>query len=201
MQAHLALQLADAEAGRLLLDDQRADATWASVGIGARHHRVDIGLARARHPELRAIEDVVIAITPRQAADAGDIGTRVRLTERKRAERLTRRHAGQPALALLIVAEFGDQPAHHIVDGEPDGGGHIGLGDLLIDDGAGQPRELRAAILLRDECARQPQLAQRRKEFTREVAFLVPLFGVRRDLLLREFAHQVAYLLLLVIET
>src|SRR5689334_21469473 len=105
MQPHLALHLADGEARRVFLDDDRADATRAAVGIGARHHRVDIGLARARHPELRAIEDIVVAIAPRQTTNAGRVGTRVRLAQRERAQLLARRHPGQPALALLIVAK------------------------------------------------------------------------------------------------
>ena len=82
--AELVFLLADAEPGRIALDDKRRDAVIAGRGVDGREDDEDAGFERVADPELAAREDPVVAAfggarrqRKRVAAGAG-FGQRIR---------------------------------------------------------------------------------------------------------------------------
>ena len=56
--------------GKVLLDDEAADAAVPGVGIGLGEHGVEVADARVRDPDLAAVEHVVVAVAHRPRAHA-----------------------------------------------------------------------------------------------------------------------------------
>src|SRR5208282_3587002 len=89
----------------LLEDQELADALVAAVWIGrllgARQHRDEIRAVGKRAPGLGAVQHPAIAVARRFARDVGEIGARVRLRQRSRAEKFSTRHPRQIFAPLL----------------------------------------------------------------------------------------------------
>jgi hypothetical protein len=69
MPAELALLRAEADAGHVLFDHQRADALGAFLA-GADHGDVDLVLAAARDERLGARDDIMVAVPHRRVLSA-----------------------------------------------------------------------------------------------------------------------------------
>ena len=64
--AELVFLLADREAGRVALDQERRDALVAGAGIDVGEDDEEVGLVAVGDPELAAVEDVVVAVVRRR---------------------------------------------------------------------------------------------------------------------------------------
>src|SRR5271166_566029 len=80
----------------LLQHQELADALVTAARIawlpGARQHRDEVGAVGKRAPGLGAVEQPAVAVARRFARDVGEIGARVRLRQRRRAEEFSARH-------------------------------------------------------------------------------------------------------------
>ncbi|MCY1222161.1 hypothetical protein D9M72_342420 [compost metagenome] len=74
--------------------------------IGAEQPEQPVRPHRPRRPDLLAVDDVVIAVAARAAADRGHVGTGVRLGPALRPDMLARGHARQEARLLRRGAEL-----------------------------------------------------------------------------------------------
>ena len=116
--AHLLLGLAERQAGRALLDQERADPA-RPVAAGPAHDQVEVAGAGAGDERLAAVEHVgaVAFALARWCA-----GTRrpspSRLGQAVAGQQPHGAQVGQPAAALRLVAEPVDHPRDHVVDRE-----------------------------------------------------------------------------------
>ena len=104
--AHLAVGGADAEPGRVAVDDERGDRVVVAGGRFLRlgEHRVPVGLHDARHPALGAAEDVLVAVLDGLGAHAHDVGAGLGFGQAERAALVAGGDAGQVLLLLLLGA-------------------------------------------------------------------------------------------------
>ena len=98
--AHLLVVLAQADAGRLGVDDEGRHAARTLVGrVGARHEREDFGMRRVGDVTLGAVDDVVVALTVGASDGRGaqrcGVGARIGFGQRKRRRQLARGQLGQ----------------------------------------------------------------------------------------------------------
>ena len=89
------------EARRALLDEVAADLAV----LAARPDDRDVGERRVADPLLGAVEDELVAVAAGARLQRDGVGAMVGLGQAEGADRLQRRHARQPALALLLGAE------------------------------------------------------------------------------------------------
>ena len=66
----------------------------------------------------------------------------------------------------------------------------VGARELLEHEDVREEVRARAAVLLRDADAHEPELGELREELVREAVLAVPGGGVRRDLRVRELARE-----------
>jgi hypothetical protein len=82
----LVLLLAHAEAGRVLLHDERRLAAVAEVAVDRRDDHVDVGDPAVGDEDLRAVEQPVVAVAPGGRAQRADVGAGAGLRDRVGAE-------------------------------------------------------------------------------------------------------------------
>ena len=123
----------------LLLDDEARDA----LGRLGRQ-RDEAGPLAVGDPHLRAVEDVLVAVGRRLAAQRLRVAAGVGLGQRERAAHLARRHPRQVAAALLVGAEPLDQGGGDRVRVEHAGQRHPAVRQLLHEPGVRQRRRGRA---------------------------------------------------------
>src|SRR5204862_7989602 len=103
-QAHLLVDLADAEPLEALLDDEPGDAvTGALRAIVRRVHHDDIGDRSIRDPDLRPVDDPAPIPVGRGRLYRRGVRTARRLRQRERADALAGAEIGQ-VLALLVFS-------------------------------------------------------------------------------------------------
>lgn len=137
-------------------------AVVAGAGVGEDQHPV--GVLEPRAVDLRASEDVGLAVAPGAGGDLVGVGAGVGLGHRQREALGPRRHPRQPAhLLLLRAVPFDDRPG--------DGGGdqelqerHPGGAHLFLDDRQLAQPGPAAAVALGDRGAHEAVLAERRPE-------------------------------------
>ncbi len=184
VQGELALRQQQVDREQVLLQarragrhDEQGQPAAALVLPGPRDHQHGLRLVDPGDVVLGASQDPVLAVPGRGGGDAQRVGARVRLGDREHDLGGAAGQAGQPGLALLGGAEFGD----HLGG---DGRGHEqqqqrrpGAGDLLADQGElGQPSPA-AAVGLGDIHADEPGVAEGLPQLGAGAAFRGP-FGV-----------------------
>src|SRR5581483_7394405 len=198
--AHLALELAQREAGERRLDEERSDALVPAPAVHGGEQRQHRGVAAVGHPHLRAVQDVPIAAAHRRCRHAGRVRAGTGLGDRQRGRDLAARQPWQVAPPLVLRSVGHDRIAGRVLHEVEHGGGGAGPCDLLDGQAERQRAEPRAAVALGDVethealGAEQPQLLGR-------IGFgLVHLSGARGDLLARDGPREIADLPLVLAE-
>ena len=125
------------------------------------------------------------------------VGARLGFGEPERAEHLARDHRHEVLLLLRLgagVEERRGAEAHARL--ERDRHRRVDAGELLDREAVREVVGAATAVLLGERQAEQAELAHREHRVDREHVVAVPRFGVRRDLRLRELAHDASELLL-----
>jgi hypothetical protein len=105
LAAHLVEFATAGEAGHAVLDDQQREPSPPVVRVcrGTGHDDDKVGLHAAGDESLCAVDDIVVAVTHRVRAHAGQIGAGAGLGHRDGAEQLPGSQAGEPPLTLLGI--------------------------------------------------------------------------------------------------
>ncbi len=155
--------------------------------------RLRIGLHQQREagafdavgdPGLGAVDDVVVAVAARRHADALQVGAGVGLGEREPAADLAARKARQPALLLLLGAEFLDRERQHQVRVEDAGDRHPDRRDAHDDLGVDRGGQAEAAVFDADGRAEQAELLHLRDDLGGPAIGVVVLLHDRLDVAL-----------------
>ena len=113
------------------------------------------------------------------------------LGERERADLLPSGERRHEACALLLGPEAQDRERRRArVHGDRDPHARVRPRELLEHEDVREEVRARAAVLLRNADAHQPELCELREELVREPVLPVPGGGVRRDLRVRELAGE-----------
>ena len=145
-----------------------------------------------------SIDPLAVAQLGLRARRAG-VGARVRLGQPERREPSAGREPRQPLALLLLVAEEVDRHrAERRVRGDGDRDRRVDARQLLDRDRVRDGVAARAAVLLGDRQAHEPELGELRDELVREARLAVELLGDRRHARLREVADGAPDQLLLV---
>jgi len=195
--AHLALELAEREAGEGRLDQERRHALVAARPVDGGEERQHAGLAAVGHPHLGAVEQVAVALADRRRRHAGRVGAGPGLGDRQRRRDLAGGEARQVATLLGLGAVGDDRVAGGVLHEVDHGGRRARPRDLLDGQAERQRTEAGAAIGLRDVEAHQAGLGHVRERLGRVQLGLVDDGRPRRDLLARNAPREVAHLALL----
>ncbi len=194
----LELLLAD-HAGRVHRDEEQREAVVAGVRVGLRHEDDDVGAMTVRDVRLRAVDDVLVAVAYGARLDAGDVRAGIGLGDAQAEDLLAPDRGHDPLLLLLLGAEREDRRHRHV---RVDGDAHRQAAGLRVRDLLGE-HERRVVVAALSAVglglveAEKAELAHAMEDRVRERR-LLPLVGVRRELLLRERADRLAQLLVLV---
>ena len=190
--AELALLLADLEARRPLLDEERRDPPGAPRRIHRREHGDDVRVAAVGAPLLRAVEHVTVAAPQRRRLEPGRVGAGGGLGQRVGREQLAGGQPRQVLLLLLLGAGQQDrQPAQRLVEILRARRG-AGRRDLLAHQRQGQAAHVAAAVGLGHPDRIEPGLDDRLDRLLRVRLQLVVVGGMGRDPLARQLAGEVA---------
>ena len=142
----------DAHAGGVRRDDEHRHAlVGAGVGIGHGHQQDQLGLLGARREELVAVDDPLVAVADRLAAEPGRVGAAVRLGHRVDHRDLALEQRVEPPLLLLVRAEHGEHvrlaAARCPGAGREDVGRPVGAADHLVQEGQVDLAEALPALL------------------------------------------------------
>ena len=171
---------------------------WPALGIGLREHDVDVGDAGVRDPDLRAREDVRVAVADRPHRHRSDVASCVSLGQAVRPLRLATRHAREVRALELLGAEVGDRQRRQLRDQQHEARRRAHPRQLLGRDRLGHEVRARAAVLDRQTERRQLHRHQGVERVPVISGEMVGLRGPRGDLVLAELAHDLAELALLV---
>ena len=163
----------------------------SSLRRRARQQQHQIGMLGARGPDLLAVDDVVVAVAPREGLERSRVGAAGRLGDAEGLQpQLARGDLGQ-ILLLLRLAAVAQQRAHDVHLRVAGGAVAAGALDLLEDRGGGRQRQAGAAVLLRDQRGEIAGVGQRLDELARIGALAVELAPI----LAGNAAHKLADLL------
>ncbi len=188
VEAHLLLLRADAQPGRVTLDEEGAECFAVDLGV----HREQVGEAGVGDELLGAVELPAPVWEPGGAgADAHRIGPRCRLGEAVGADTGAIGQARQVALLLRIGAEEDDRQradpgVRRVRHGEGAGGR-----DRLVDDQAADAVQASTTVLLGNIDAEEaigPELLEERP--VRRVVLALDLVASGRNLLVDEGRHR-----------
>src|SRR4051794_37149137 len=191
VEAELLLLARDAEAVRAAADGVRRD---LAVALGEDVEDVRV---RAVGDPLLGAGYPVLGVRARE--HRAGVAAAARLGQRERGDLVALRERRHEALDLLgrAVVEDG-QRAGAGVDGEGDADARVGTGDLFEDEDVAEEVGARAARLLGDADAHEPELAELAEDRFGEVVVAVPLRGGGRDDVVGEAPGEIADLALLV---
>mmetsp|Transcript_29439 Transcript_29439/g.83885 ORF Transcript_29439/g.83885 Transcript_29439/m.83885 type:complete len:257 (+) Transcript_29439:490-1260(+) len=145
------------EAGRPRIDEESGDATVAAIpGVRLGHQDDMVHRVAPRDPDLRAIDDPIVALLDRLALHPPWVGASAGFGDADGGNGLPTRVWQHVALALLFVARF----LHHVEVRRVrrEGEGHDRPAELLVDDDQGCVRQVNASKLLRKIQAPQAEL-------------------------------------------
>ena len=184
------------EIGRVLgHDERRYAAGLLGSGIGAGRHDEDLPDSGMRNEDLRAIEDIVVALLLRHRARAAGIRPGAGLGQPEPAQHLSRGKQRHVALLLLRRAEVHDgRRAERGVSAHRDGVARIDLRELVDHQDVGEIVHPGPSQLLRPRDAEQAQVGHPPHVVPREAALDVVAARARLHDLLREVAHHVTHL-------
>src|SRR5215510_11230578 len=196
--AHLALELANGEAGERRLDQKRRDAAPPAAAVDGREECDDLGVAPVADPELLAVQHVAVAFANGQRRKRGRVRAGAGLRHRERRGDLARGQAREVAALLRLVAGRDDGPAARVLDEVDDRGGRARPGYLLDGDAERESAHPAAAVRFRNVETHQPLLAEELELLGRVGLGLVHVGGQRRDAVARDRAHEAPHGALLV---
>ena len=161
------------------------------IGLGIDHQR--LGHRAVGDPELRAVEDVAVALLVGAGAHRDHVGAGAGLRHGERADMLAGNQLRQVFAALgvgavppdLVDAEIGMRAV-----GQADRG--RAARDFLHRHAMGEIAEPGAAVFLLDGDAVQAERAHLRPQIAREGVGLVDLVGARRDLVVAKSSRVVS---------
>ncbi len=177
LDAELVLELADAEAGAVGLDDEGGEA--ARLAVRDREDDVEVGDAEVRDPVLGAVDDPLVAVAARGGDHAAGVGARLGLGQREGGRPLAARAARQEALLELVGAEQPDRERAELLHHQDQRGRGAGLGDLLDRHVEHQRPGAGAAVLLLERQAEQVLLGEQLAQIPRVLGLGVDLGGPR----------------------
>ncbi len=158
---------------------------------GARQQQHQVGMFRARGPDLLAVDDVVVAFLARAGAQTERVGARGRFRHTKSLQaQFAAGDLGQVVL-LLRVAAVAQDGAHDVHLRMTGGAVAAGGMNLFHDGSGGADREPAAAVFLRDEGCEIAGLGQGGDEFFR----IGPLAIQRAPVFAGEFGAKRAHAL------
>ena len=166
--------------------------------VGHREDRDQVGDAALADEPLRAVEDVVVAITNRLRGDRARVGSRPGLGDRERDEGLAGGQVGQPARLLLVGAGHHDRQRGELVDGQDEAGRGACRAEGLDREAGRQQVGPEAAVLDRVGQAQDVVGRQELLDVPGELGRPVDLGGARSDPLPGDLADAVAQGALLV---
>ncbi len=196
----LELLLAD-HPGRVHVDQEQREAVVARVGVGLGHEHDEVGAVPVGDVGLRAVDHPLVAVAHRARLDAGHVGPGVGLGDPQAGDLLAPDRRHQVALLLLLAAEQEDRRGGHV-------GVHrhahrqaagVAVRHLLGEHEVGVVVAALAAVLLGVGEAEEAQLAHAPEDRVGERG-LLPLLGVRRQLLGHERPDRLAQLVVLLAE-
>ncbi len=188
------------EALHAALDHEQRDALGALGRVGPGGHDDEVGLVAVGDEGLGAVEDPGVTVADGGRLEGGEVGAAGGLGHRDGADELAARHAGQPALLLLLGAEVDDVGRAHVgVDAEAGARRGVEAGHLLGDDGVeAVVVDAGAAELLGDVETEEALLAGLEPDVARDRLALDHLLGAGReragDELARRRAHRLVVL-------
>ena len=152
-------QQAGVQARRVRGHDEQRKLGAALVLSGPGDDQEGFGLVHAGNVVLSAVQHPVPAVADGGSGDAKGVRARVRLGDREHDLDGAAGQAGQPRLALLVGAEFGDHLGRDRRRDEQQQRHPVG-GDLLADEREFGQAPAATAVGFRDVHADEPRLAQ-----------------------------------------
>src|SRR5207245_4793060 len=166
------------------------------IGTGGDHE--DLPYPGMRDEDLGPVQDVVVAPVDRRGLGAAGVRAGARLRQAESAQDLARREQRTVAPLLLVRPEVHDRGgAERGVGADGDRVARVHLRELVDDDDVGEVIHPRPTELLRPGDAEQAQVGHLLDVVPGESAFEIVPPGARPYNLLREVAHQVAHLVVL----
>src|SRR5262250_1527712 len=190
--AHLLLFLADREAGRAPLDEERRDAPGALARIDRGEDGDHVGVIAVRAPLLRSVQDVVIALVHRRGPEARRVRAGSRLGQRVGGHELAGGEPRQVLLLLLLGAGQEDRQPAERMSAEVRRRTGARPAELLGHQRQREAAHVRAAVLLGHPDAEEAGLDERPHRLGRIALRLVVMRRVRRDPVARDLAGQIA---------
>ena len=159
--------------------------------VGAGEEEEGAGARAVRDPLLRAGDTPAVAVRLGGRAQRAGVGAGVGLGERERAELLAPRERRHEACLLLLGSEREDRKRRRArVHGDRHADARVRPRELLEDEDVREEVRARAAVLLGDADAHEPELRELGIELVREAVVAVPRGRVGRDLGLGEVARE-----------
>ena len=182
LDAELLLLGAERDALVALLDHERRDAAAALVGVGHRHHGVELADAGVGDPALDAVEHPLVAVAHRAGLHGDRVGAGLGLGQAVGEAAVARREPAQVVLLQLLRAGDHHRQRAELVDRGDQAAAHADPGDLLDHQHRGQRVGAGAAVLLGHVGRVEVGLLEGLRGLLGVAALLVDLGGVRRDL-------------------
>jgi hypothetical protein len=160
----------------------------------------EVGADAVGDEGLRAVDDVTPVDLARRGPERGDVGAGAGFRDAERSDLLALDSGNEPALLLLLRAELPDRRSGDLgmcPDPGRDPAAAPGPGELFEPDRVVYVVAALPAVLDLVLEAEEAKLAAPGIELAWELARLLPLVNVRRDLLADEAADRLAQLLVL----
>jgi hypothetical protein len=188
--AHLALVGAEAEAHRLLRDQERRNAVRARTA-GADHGQVEVRGAGAADELLGAVQHIALVVAARPRRQRDGIAARAGLGEAVGGDLLHGQQLREP-FALGLATPAVDHPGDHVVNGEKGADGRASRRQRLEDDGGVEAGETGTSAFLADVKPGHPKGRRLPEDIQRKMAVAVPGDRVGRDALAGEILRRFA---------
>ena len=188
LDAHLLLDLAKGDAGRVGVDDEGGDALLLLAVDHDRdlgEHSEDARVAGVGDPDLRAVHHIVLAVGARDGGGAHGlrVGARARLGQTEGADQLSRGATREPLLLLRLCAEEDDPlDADALVRAEVDRECCVVRADLAEDAREDERRSAKATVRLGDVEPHEAELGHAGAHFVGELGVMIELRRIERVL-------------------
>ena len=189
LAAHEGRRRADAEAGRVALDQHRADA--AEPRAEPDIDEEDLRVRAEGREQLGAVEHVVRAVGPGAGREIGHGGAGLRLAHAEAHDGAAGQQVGQPLLLLRRARVFGEGADRaEIAELQHVGAARADGGDLLDRDHGVHQGAALPAVLGRDRDAHQALPAHQLRHLERKARIVGAGERVLGEMRLREAAHR-----------
>ena len=178
--AHLVLDRAEGEAGRILGHYQRRDA-FRAVLPGPRHHHIDVAVAGAGDELLGAVQHIVATVAHRPGFQRRGVRAGAWLGQAIAGQPFHRRQLRQETLALLLRSEAVDHRGRHVVDRDEGGKGRAGARQCLEHQNGVEASERGTADVVANIDAAETEWSGLADHVGRKPPLAVPVERVGRD--------------------